>query len=195
MLFIEPDMTCEHCGSDDLVVETAESIEFPRTSTVGRIKCCNCGEVLFTEYEDVNTIEDYLSEQQSLVEVYLAEHPLPAYFYLCLFGELVKICGTNLTNPEQIYFDEYEDYTYKQLVACFLTNYCYTEGWHLAFKETCIQCNVEWLTRDYEKFDLLFSDIFDGYIVDRLISVIFDDITRNDYYFYKIGEQYEDDYI
>lgn len=193
MLFITPDMTCERCGSDNLVVETAEVVEFPYSHNVDRIKCCNCGEILLTEHED--TIEDYLSEQQSLVEAYLVEHPLPTYFYQCLFGELVKICGTSLTNPEQIYFDEYEDYTYEQLVACFLTNYCCTEGWHLALKETCAQCNTEWLIRDYEKFDLLFSDIFDGYIADRLISVIFDDTAHNDYYFYKIGEQYEDDYI
>lgn len=190
MLFIKPDATCEHCGSDDLVVETAESIDFPFSNSVSRIRCCKCGEILLTDYKD--PVLDYLSEKEEIVKTYFDTHVIPRYFYQCLFGELVKLFGVSLTNPDQIYFDDHEDYTYEQLVACYLTNICGTTGWNLAFREACAQCDIMWSAQDYDKFDWICSDIFDGYIVENLIEKIFKEDITDDYYFYKLKENEND---
>jgi hypothetical protein len=48
-------------------------------------------------------------------------------------------------------------------------------GWYQAFKAACDQCGIIDICDDYYKMDWVRSDIFDGYIADIMIDVLFDD--------------------
>lgn len=124
---------------------------------------------------------------------------IPKYFYICLFGELVKVFGINLIEPDTGYLDEYDDdgnvlpsqnddYSYRDQIGVLLTYFGSTSGYNIAFKEACKQCNLMNLYQFYEKPDWSFSDYFDGCILDNVVSVFFDKDSVNEYYFNKIGE-------
>ena len=79
---------------------------------------------------------DYLDEIENKSQSYFTTHHRPTYFYQCLFGELVKIWGINLVQPDQT-ADSYKDQLDEYLA---LTTG--TAGWHLAFKEACAECDL-----------------------------------------------------
>lgn len=64
-----------------------------------------------------------------------------------------------------------------------------TVGYGLAFKETCVQCELTQLYQDYQNIDWVRSDIFDGYIVDQMLEVLFAKDKTDDYYFFKIQKE------
>lgn len=50
-------ITCEFCGSTDLRSETAMILSDPFTrKEFHRVKCCNCGKILFKDYTE--TVEE-----------------------------------------------------------------------------------------------------------------------------------------
>lgn len=143
---------------------------------------------------------DYLNEAQTEVTAYLAEHPLPNYFYYCLFGELVKIWGIRFVTPDPNYLVEYDDdfhviepntddYSYKDQIDYFLTVQGGTSGWYEAFKEACVQCNLQDLLDYYNSIDWVHSDYFDGCIADKMVEVLFAEDARSDYYQFKTNKE------
>lgn len=139
---------------------------------------------------------DYLSEAINSVQKYLAEHSIPNYFYQCLFGELVKIHGARLIVPDKEYLAEYDDdgniiessqddYSYKDQLDYVLAYVTGTAGWHMAFKDACMQCGLMDVYRYYSSLDWVHSDYFDGCIADKTIEVLFSDSAVNDYYLYR----------
>lgn len=146
-------------------------------------------------------MSDYLSDASKDVKIYFETHKIPIYFYQCLFGELIKIWGMCLFAPDPNYDAEYDDegnmlpsngkYSYKDQIYDYLTVEGGTGGWNVAFYESCAQCDLAWLAQDYDSLDWVQSDIFNGYIVDRLVDVAFDGNATNDYYLYKINKSDE----
>ncbi len=136
---------------------------------------------------------DYITDAQNDVQTYFETHDIPTHFYQCLFGELVKIWGIRLIMPDEncgaIYDDEDNTpYSYKDQIACYLSAQNGTWGWTIAFKEACTQCDLAWLAQDYDGFDWVRGDIFDGYIIEKLIDVVFEGNTTNDYYLFKVSK-------
>ena len=126
-------------------------------------------------------MSDYLTDAQNDIRDYLTTHNLPTYFYQCFFGELVKIWCAQLISP---YKDD--DCSYREHLSLYLNNVGGTGGWNVALKEACQQCNLMDIYDDYSKFDWVRSDIFDGYIADNMLSVLFSDTQHNDYYKFKM---------
>ena len=116
---------------------------------------------------------NYINNAEDKIRTYLKNYKLPNYFYLCFFGELIKMFGANILIPDKGYLAEYdddgniisnneEDYSYKdQLDYCF-TMLGGTSGWNLALKEACIQCGLMDFYLDYSKFDWVESDLCDA---------------------------------
>ena len=121
---------------------------------------------------------DYLTDAENDIKAYFENYYIPTYFYQCFFGELVKVFGAKFLIPD-------DDYSYIEQLACYLNNFGGTGGWHTAFKEACKQCDLMDMHEDYRKFCWVRSDIFDGYIADRMVDVLFDDTHHNDYYKFK----------
>lgn len=142
---------------------------------------------------------DYLTELSDNVQAYFSTHKIPSYFYQCLFGECVKIWGVRFLIPDENYDAEYNDdgsvipsnseYSYEDQIGYYCTMLSGTSGWGIAFNEACIQSNLLWLHQDYKQMDWMSSDIFDGYIVDAMIDVLFAKDAKSDYYFFKIKKE------
>ena len=54
MIFLDRNATCEFCGSQDLKLETAIIWKWPCNDGYDRVKCCNCGKILYKDYEENN---------------------------------------------------------------------------------------------------------------------------------------------
>lgn len=145
---------------------------------------------------------DYLTDAQNDIKAYFENHDIPSYFYQCFFGELVKVWGVRFLIPDEHYDAEYDDdgniieshedtYSYKDQLDFFLCCQGGTGGWYEAFKEACKQCDLMDMHEDYRKFCWVRSDIFDGYIADKMIEVLFDYSYRQDYYRFKIQKENE----
>lgn len=140
---------------------------------------------------------DYLTDAENDIKTYFETHDIPIYFYQCFFGELVKIWGITFLIPNPCYDAEYDNiiesnevnYSYKEQVDYFLTCQGGTGGWYEAFKEACKQCDLMDMHEDYRKFCWVRSDIFDGYIADKMLDVLFDGTRHNDYYRFKIQKE------
>ena len=145
---------------------------------------------------------DYLTDAQNDVKAYFESHDIPKYFYQCFFGELVKIFGGNLIIPDTDYLAEYDDdgniipseiddYSYKDQLGYYLTCFSGTAGWAKALEESFLQCRLTQLKDGYSKMCHVRSDIFDGYLADQMLDVIFAEDKASDYYFYKVKENNE----
>lgn len=143
---------------------------------------------------------DYLTDAEINVKAYLETHDIPTYFYQCFFGELVKIWGANFLIPDKYYDAQYDDdgniieyddelYSYKDQVEYYVVSLGGTAGWYTAFKEACDQCGIMDIYDDYSNMDWVHSDIFDGYIADEMLDVLFADTHRNDYYKFKTQKE------
>lgn len=139
---------------------------------------------------------EYLQKATDDIQNYLNTHPLPIYFYDCFFGELVKIFGTDILIPNKNYDAEFDEqgniiesneknYSYKDQLDFYLSMFGGTAGWGLAFKETCKCCNLMNLYFDYLRFDWVRSDIFDGYMADHMLDVLFTTDTEHNQAYYK----------
>ena len=129
---------------------------------------------------------DYLTDAQNDVQHYFDTHEIPNYFYQCFFAELIKIFGVNHLIPDENCLAEYDedgnillsnndDYSYKDQISYHLTMLSGTFGWNDAFQQSCEQCKLPQLLWDYKQMDWVRSDIFDGYIVDKMIEALFDE--------------------
>lgn len=49
MIIPDSNATCEFCGSKDLQLEVAMIYKWPVNDSHERIKCCNCGRILYEE--------------------------------------------------------------------------------------------------------------------------------------------------
>lgn len=147
---------------------------------------------------------DYLTDAQNDIKTYFETHDIPTYFYKCLFGELVKVYGLAFVSPDPHYNAEYDDdgnmvtscedeYSYRDQLDFTLAFMTGTGGWGLALKQSCGQCGLMDIYDDYTNMDWIYSDIFDGYIADKMLEVIFNDSNRQDYYRFKM--QKENDYV
>jgi hypothetical protein len=114
----------------------------------------------------------------------LKPHNIPTYFYQCFFGELIKVFGVKFLIPD-------DDYSYMEQLTLHLDQLGGTGGWHIAFKEACDQCDIISIYADYSQMNWIHSDIFDGYIADEMIEVLFADTKHNDYYKFKIQKERE----
>lgn len=143
---------------------------------------------------------DYLTDAQADIKTYFKTHDIPTYFYQCLFGEIVKMLGASFLIPDENYDAGYDDdgdiiatyegeYSYKDQLGFSLAYITGTGGWGLAFKEACQQCDLMDLYDDYSHMEWVRSDIFDGYIADKMLEVIFDDAHRCDYYKFKMQKE------
>jgi hypothetical protein len=139
-------------------------------------------------------MSDYLTDAQNDIKTYFETHDIPIRFYQCFFGELVKVFGVKFLIPDASYLDNYEedeDYSYKEQLGYYLNSNGGTGGWNLAFKEACDQCGIMDIYDDYSNMDWVRSDIFDGYIADKMLDVLFDDTRHNDYYKFKMQKENE----
>ena len=143
---------------------------------------------------------DYLTDAQNDIQIYFETHEIPKYFYQCLFGELVKIWGVEFIIPDSDYDAEYDDdgniipsdddYSYKDQIDYYATMLSGTAGWGVAFKESCMQCNLLWLDEYYRQIDWIRSDIFDGYIVEGMLNTLFVENVKSDsYYLFKMNKE------
>ena len=89
------------------------------------------------------------------VRKYLDSREIPDRFFACMFGELVKIFGITLFEPNPYYYDSEEqekfveggaannklpyskDYSYRDQIDTELTYEGGTGGWYNALKTTC----------------------------------------------------------
>ena len=133
---------------------------------------------------------DYLLDAHNGIKTYFENHYIPTYFYQCFFGELVKVWGVQFLIPDTDDWTNNEDeYSYKNQLEEYLANIGGTAGWYEAFKEACKQCDLVDILDDYSKMNWVYSDIFDGYIADKMLSVLFNDTHRNDYYGFIMGKE------
>ena len=145
---------------------------------------------------------DYLTDAENDIKTYFETRNIPTYFYQCFFGELVKVFGMNFLIPDTGYLTEYDEdgniistnenaYSYKDQLDCHLNFISGTGGWHEAFKEACKQCTIMDVYEDYCELQWVHSDIFDGYIADKMLEVLFADTHHNDYYKFKMQKENE----
>lgn len=125
---------------------------------------------------------DYLTDAENDIKDYFATHYIPINLYQCFFGELVKVFGVGFLIPD-------DDYSYREQLSLYLDNIGGTAGWNVAFKEACDQCGLMDLYDGYSHIDWVRSDIFDGYIADNMLKVLFDDTKHNDYYQFKMQKE------
>ena len=125
---------------------------------------------------------DYLTDAENDIKTYFKTHDIPTYFYQCFCGELVKVFGVKFLIRD-------DDCSYREQLGFHLNNLGGTGGWYEAFIEACRECNLIDILFDYSKMDWVRSDIFDGYIADKMLEVLFDDTHHNDYYRFKMQKE------
>ena len=132
--------------------------------------------------ESIGLLKEIISEMdcRDKVRKYLDSLEIPDRFFVCMFGELVKIFGTMLFEPNPYYcyepnpyycYDAEEqekfveggafnnklpypkDYSYRDQIDTELTYEGGTGGWYNAFKTTCWILNMEWLFKTSLKID------------------------------------------
>jgi hypothetical protein len=135
---------------------------------------------------------DYLIEAENDIKSYFETHQIPPYFYQCLFAEFIKVFGIQFLIPDKEYLAEYDDdgnilesnnddYSYKDQIAYYLTMLSGTFGWTNAFAMSCEQCKLSQLLQYYHSTDWVRGDIFDGYIVDKMVDALFDENNPRGY--------------
>lgn len=143
------------------------------------------------------------------VRKYLDSLEIPDRFFACMFGELVKIFGTALFEPNPYYcYDAEEqekfieggsvnnklpypkDYSYRDQIDTELTYEGGTGGWYNAFKTTCWILDMEWLLKAYEQLSWMNSDYFDEWVGDKIIEYLFekDNYRERDYEIFLKGK-------
>ena len=108
-----------------------------------------------------------------------------------MFGEIIKVWGTKFLIQDKYYdaeFDEEgnliksneESYSYKRQIEYFLVCQGGTYGWVEAFEKTCVQCSITDVYEYYTKLDWMLSDIFDGYVIDKMLKILINDNENRD---------------
>ena len=96
---------------------------------------------------------------------------VPQYFLPAFAGELVCVFGLAV-------FEKSETDSYGLFYVSS------TLGWNAALRMTCNKLDMKWLFDYYDKLEWWQSDMFDGEIEDRLISIFVEakGSPWNDYY-------------
>ena len=107
--------------------------------------------------ESIGLLKEIIGEMdcRDKVRKYLDSLEISDRFFACMFGELVKIFGITLFEPNPYYYDSEErekfveggsvnnklpypnDYSYRDQIDTELTYEGGTGGWYSAFKMTC----------------------------------------------------------
>lgn len=140
------------------------------------------------------------------VREYLDSLEIPDRFFACMFGELVKIFGSALIEPNPYYClteeKQYEaiengkaphyleNYSYRDQIDAELTYEGGTGGWYNALKTTCWILNMEWLLKAYEQLSWMNSDYFDEWVGDKIVEFLFekDNYRERDYEIFLKGK-------
>lgn len=140
------------------------------------------------------------------VREYLDSLEIPDRFFACMFGELVKIFGSALIEPNPYYClteeKQYEaiengkaphyleNYSYRDQIDFELTYEGGTGGWHNALKTTCWLLYMESLLNTYNKLSWMNSDYFDEWVSDKIIEYLFekDNYRERDYEIFLKGK-------
>ena len=128
---------------------------------------------------------DYLTDAENDIKTYFETHDIPTHFHQCFFGELIKTFGTHFIIPDKYYDAEYDEdgnivksyednYSYKEQIGFHLMFLSSTGGWRKTFKVACEECCMMDIYDDYYKLDWVRSDIFDGYIADMMLDMLFE---------------------
>ena len=158
----------------------------------------------------IELLKEIISERdcRDKVRKYLDSLEIPDRFFACMFGELVKIFGTTLFEPNPYYYDSEEqekfveggsvnnklpypkDYSYRDQIDTELTYEGGTGGWYNALKTTCWILDMEWLLKAYEQLSWMNSDYFDEWIGDKIIEFLFekDNYRERDYEIFLKGK-------
>lgn len=136
------------------------------------------------------------------VREYLDSREIPDRFFACMFGELVKIFGSALIEPNPYYCltkekqreaiengkspSYLENYSYRNQIDFELTYESGTGGWYNALASTCWILDMESLLNIYNELRLsswMNSGYFDEWIGDKIIEYLFekDNYRERDY--------------
>lgn len=132
------------------------------------------------------------------VREYLDSLEIPDYFFACMFGELVKIFGSGLIQPNPFYclseeeqckavengkLPSYsENYSYRDQIDFELTYEGGTGGWYNALAATCWLLDMDSLLNVYNKLSWMNSDYFDEWVSDKIVEYLFDRSNRDQSY-------------
>lgn len=140
------------------------------------------------------------------VREYLDSREIPDRFFACMFGELVKIFGSVLIEPNPYYClteenqreaiengkspSYLENYSYRDQIDFELTYEGGTGGWYNALKTTCWILDMESLLGVYEQLSWMNSDYFDEWVGDKIVEYLFekDNYRERDYEIFLKGK-------
>ena len=164
----------------------------------------------FVHSEEIGLLKEIISEMdcRDKVRKYLDSLEIPDRFFACMFGELVKIFGITLFEPNPYYYDSEEqekfvecgaannklpypnDYSYRDQIDTELTYEGGTGGWYNALKTTCWILDMEWLLKTYEQLSWMNSDYFDEWVGDKIVEYLFekDNYRERDYEIFLKGK-------
>lgn len=140
------------------------------------------------------------------VRKYLDSLEIPDRFFACMFGELIKVFGSVLIEPNPYYClteekqceavengkapHYLENYSYRDQIDTELTYEGGTGGWYNALKTTCWILDMEWLLKAYEQLSWMNSDYFDEWVGDKIVEYLFekDNYRERDYEIFLKGK-------
>lgn len=121
------------------------------------------------------SVEMDLTQQVNNAEAYIKERNIPQYFYESMFGEFIKIFGVETIKP----WSKWK--SYKEQLYCLFSANIGTSGWALAFKLACIQCDLLDLYEYYDQLDWDYSDVFDSFILENMMNIMFKENPERSY--------------
>lgn len=128
-------------------------------------------------------MNEYTATLYQKFDDYFLNHPLNENFLETFFGALIEVFGFQIIVPDVDYDAEYdvtenrlqtvhEDYSWLDQIDYTLTRLGGTSGWFKAFEDTCTKVEDVGLLEYYKTLEWHESDIFDGYIADKIILKI-----------------------
>ena len=95
------------------------------------------------------------------------------HFYLCLYGELVKVFGLTVVAPYLTTGNSLGD------VVAHTEG---TAGWYCALKESCKLCGLEEVLTKYNEMKWYASDLFDDLVGNKMVEVVLKGEKVSPYY-------------
>ena len=101
------------------------------------------------------------------------------HFYLCLYGELVKVFGLAVVTPYL---------TMGNSLGDVIAHTEGTAGWYCALKESCKLCGLEDVLTKYNEMKWYSSDLFDDLVGNKMVEVVLKGERVSPYYTYVIDK-------